>query len=146
MSLNTKLMDHFIKAMENIPTVKLGVLGGKDHRNDKNSNATIGAKHEFGADGMPKRSWLRVPITENLYKYLEASGAFNDAVLDKVIQTRSGRAWMEKVAVVSEAVIADSFASGGFGKWKPSNMLHKKNKQTLVETQQLRNSVSTEIE
>jgi phage gpG-like protein len=66
-------------------------------------------------------------------------------VLNDVLKSGTFTPWLKKVAVLAEGIVADAFASGGFGKWPPSDMTHKKNHQTLVETQQLRNSITSEV-
>lgn len=143
--LDTKKLDQLIKAFKVIPEGKIGVLGSKNGRKDDGSNATIGAKHEFGQDGMPQRSFLRMPLTENLGEYLENSGTFNEEVLKQVIKEGSIVKWVKEIMIVCEHVVADAFETSGFGKWKLSNMKYKKNHQTLVETQQLRNSITSEV-
>lgn len=126
-------------------SVRVGVLAGNTQRTKtKKSNAEIGYKHEFGI-GVPRRSFLRMPLIEHLQKYLDKSGAFDKAAVRQVIKDGSFVPWYEKVAIVAERVVADAFNTGGFGKWKPSNMRNKKNHQTLVETQQLRDSITSEV-
>jgi hypothetical protein len=66
-------------------------------------------------------------------------------VLEQVVREGSIAAWMEKVGVTAERIVADAFATGGFGLWAPSNMEHKLVQQTLVETQQLRNAIVSEL-
>ena len=154
---------------ETMPVAKVGILGGKSFRslkgdkvrNSKQSlpvgnapvsaggedltNADIGKKHEFGDDGLPMRSFLRLPITENMQKYLDESKFFGQDEVKLVLKEKSIIIWMKKIAIVAESIVADAFATGGFGKWKPSNMKNKKVQQTLVETQQLRNSITSEV-
>lgn len=144
---NTKGLDKLLKAFKDIPKARVGILGGKNPRQNGGSNASVGAKHEFGdpASGLPIRSFLRVPITEHLQEYLDKSKAFDQDALKKVISESSLREWVAKIGIVAETIVLDGFQTGGFGKWKPSNMLHKKNQQTLVETQQLRNSITSEV-
>lgn len=147
--MNTKELDALIKALKGkLPMGRVGVLGQKGVRANPKagpSNAEVGASHEFGTDKLPIRSFLRVPISDNLQKYLENSGAFDKEALKKVVSTATVVEWLKKVCVVAEAIVADAFNSGGFGKWTPSDMTHKKNHQTLVETQQLRNSITSEV-
>lgn len=128
-----------------LPVAKLGILGSHDQREGTGpTNAAIGAKHEYGID-VPVRSWLRAPVIENMQKYLEKSGLFDKATMEKEIASGSLREVVAKIGITGEAIVADGFDSGGFGKWKPSNMKYKKNAQTLVETQQLRNAVTSEV-
>jgi hypothetical protein len=128
------------------PTVKVGVLGGKNLRKDGvETNAQIGLKHEFGKEGMPVRSFLRMPLIEKLNKTLQKSNALDIKTIKKVIEEKSFFNFIQKIGIVSVAIIDDAFHTGGFGKWKPSKMEYKTNHQTLVETQQLRESIDYEV-
>jgi hypothetical protein len=149
MDMSTEGLDHIMAVFKNnMPTLRVGILGSKAARNAKkgdNSNATIGASHEFGTSTLPMRSFLRQPLSDNLEAYLKASGAYDEKVIMDMIKHGTINEWMKKVGVTAESVVADAFSSGGFGKWMPSNMAHKENHQTLVETQQLRNSITSEV-
>lgn len=154
---------------EKMPKAKVGIIGAKNGRvpsekrvsktkvnlpmgnssvgsNDTVTNSIIGAKHEFGDHTVPQRSFLRTPIIENFQKYLEKAGAFNQKSFEKVIKEKSFLTYVKKLGIIGETIVLDAFATGGFGKWEPSNMDHKKNKQTLVETQQLRNSITSRVD
>jgi hypothetical protein len=152
--INTKGLDQLIRALgKRAPVARVGVLGAKASRatppqgglGGTKSNAEIGAAHEFGTSKLPIRSFLRMPISEKLESYLESSGAFGKETLNEVMRSGSIVPWLTKVGIVAESIVADAFSSGGFGKWQPSNMKYKKNAQTLVETQQLRNSITSDI-
>lgn len=109
------------------------------------TNAAIGAAHEFGTSKLPQRSFLRVPIADKLPKEMVDAGLLDKNVVKEVIKTKSVVPWLKKVMILCEGIVADAFDTGGFGKWKPSNMKNKTNKQTLVETQQLRNSITSDV-
>lgn len=145
--INTKGLDQLMKAINGkLPSARVGILGSKTVRNsDGPNNATIGAAHEFGTTTLPMRSFLRMPISRNLKKKMESAGAFTKEAAQLVIQQGSLLPWMKKVAVLAEACVLEAFDSGGFGEWQASNMAHKQVKQTLVETQQLRNSITSEV-
>lgn len=141
-------LQKLLKALKGeIPGVRVGILGKHNHRSGKGNetNATIGAKHEYGADGMPQRSFLRIPIAEHLQAYLDKSNAFKPDILKRVVKEGNIIPWLEKIGITAEAVVSDAFDTGGFGKWTPSNMKYKKVHQTLVETKQLRESISSEV-
>jgi phage gpG-like protein len=140
-------LEKLLKALKDkAPTIRVGILGNSNARSTKGpNNATIGAYHEFGTTKMPQRSFLRIPISDNLQKEMESSGALDKDVLRAVMASGSLVPWAKKVAVLAEGIVAEAFATGGFGKWKPSNMSYKANHQTLVETQQLRNSITSEV-
>jgi hypothetical protein len=146
--LNNKNLVNLIKAFKgDIPEVHVGILGaGKSRKKGATqSNAEIGARHEYGTSKMPIRSFLRVPLTEQLEGYIERAGGFDEMALKEVFAQKSIKPYVNKIAITAEQVVQDAFNTGGFGAWKPSDMRRKKNKQTLVETQQLRNSVTSEV-
>lgn len=155
-------LEALLKALDSDVKVKVGVLGGKTVRSAAAdqfakegpkiatsqvlTNAEVGMFAEFGTNRTPQRSWLRVPLIEHLYQYMAKAGAFKQETIMGIINEQSLAPFMRKVGLVAERIIQDGFDTGGFGKWKPSNMDFKKNHQTLVETQQLRNSVTSEVE
>jgi hypothetical protein len=144
--LNNKELKKLIKAFSKKPLeIKIGILGNST-RSDSNSNAAIGAKHEYGLAGMPVRSFLRQPLIDELQRFLNKSNLFDKKALATIIDNSSLIEWMKLIGLVAEDCISEGFNTGGFGKWKRSNMEFKKNHQTLVETQQLRNSIISKVE
>jgi phage gpG-like protein len=157
MSQTIELKDKGLKQLQKafkgkMVNVRVGILGKTTTRSvsrgtsgQVNTNATIGAVHEFGLGGMPVRSFLRMPLIEHLNKRLESSGAFEKSTLNAVVQSGTLKPWMNKVGVVAVGVVREAFATSGFGKWKTSNMSRKKVKQTLTETGQLRKSITWDV-
>lgn len=149
--LNVDGLDKLAKAFKRIPEIHVGILGDGAARAPKPgekaqlSNAQIGAMHEFGTTKSPQRSFLRVPLIDNLNKRLAQSGVLTKKSIDEAIKTGTLMPIMKKIGIVAEDVVLGAFDSGGYGNWKPSNMKNKKNHQTLVETQQLRNSITNEV-
>lgn len=154
-TINTKGLDQILKALKGkMPQARVGILGGKAVRNAQGgnktpSNAEVGAVHEYGAParGIPARSFLREPISDNLDKEIEKSGALDKEVLKQVIKDGSTLPWMKKIAVLAEGIVAEAFDSGGFGKWKQwKNPNYTNNAgQLLVDTKQLRDSITSEV-
>ncbi len=154
-TFNAKGLDSLLRALKDPPSIKVGILGRTTSRSsgtkakgssDVKTNAEIGAIHEFGGEHMPQRSFLRIPIAEKLQEYLELSRAFDPDAVKRVIAEGSIKQWLKKVGVIAEQIVHDAFDSRGFGRWKPSNMKYKTVHQTLVETQQLRNSITSAVE
>jgi phage gpG-like protein len=147
--INTKVLQDLIKSLKKPPTAKIGILGSKNARSDGGSNASIGAVHEFGAGNVPQRSFLRIPLVENLQKHVESSGLLNEKAAQKIVEEKSLKPWVEKLAIIAKAVVLEGFDTGGFGKWAPlkeSTLSKKKVKQILVETQQLRDSIEYRVD
>ena len=125
---------------------KVGVLGAKNARKQKGkTNAEIGVKHEFGLEGLPIRSFLRMPLTTKFEQYLKQSNLFRKEKFKKIVDDKSLEEYIRGLGVVGEKTVVGAFESGGFGQWQPSNMERKKVHKTLVESQQLRNSITSEV-
>jgi phage gpG-like protein len=148
-NFSTKGLDQILKALKGKqPYARIGVLGTSAGRGGGTSNAQIAAAHEYGTSSLPVRSFLRMPLTENLDKRLAGSGAFNKDLLSRLVKEGNFISWVEKLAILSEAIVGEAFDSGGFGKWSalnPKTMAAKKVKQILLETGQLRNSITSEV-
>jgi len=145
--LDTKKLDKIIKALKKgkLTNVKIGIFGANT-RPDGTSNASIGAIHEFGTDSIPQRSFLRTPIQDNLEKELEASGAFDKDTLNRVVTEGDMLAWFKKIAATAEKIVAEGFATNGFGKWAGwSKGYTSKSGNILNDTGQLRDSITTVI-
>lgn len=156
-TLETKGLDQLIKALKTkAPEAVVGILGDRNSRNKvarKNSgsaaitnNATIGAIHEFGSAHMPQRSFLRVPISDHLEKVMENSGALDKSTMKDVITSGTILPWMKKITILAEGIVIKAFDTGGYGKWpkwRNPNYTNNGNK-ILVDTQQLRNSITSE--
>lgn len=147
-------LEKLLKALKAKPPVaRVGILGDKSTRSGggggQPTNAEVGAAHEFGAParGLPARSFLRVPISENLQKEMEKSQAFDEQVLSEVIKSGSVLAWMQKIAILAEGIVSDAFDSKGFGKWPSWSSPNYTNNagQVLVDTKQLRESITSEV-
>lgn len=145
-----KLMQAFAGHM---PVARVGILGDNTRKpvegeKKATSNAEVGAAHEFGTEHMVRRSWLLRPLTDHLSKALENAKAFDEITLKRVIEDGSILQWVKLIGVTGESVVAEGFASNGYGKWdalKPGPYADKKkNNQILVETTQLRDSVTSD--
>lgn len=146
-------LEKLIKALHQKPPVaRVGILGDNTRtraEGDKSppTNAEVGAAHEFGTSSIPRRSFLRVPIADGLQGEMERSGLLDQKALKEVIKQGSVLPWMEKVAVCAEACVLEAFDTGGNGKWpawKDPGYMNNAG-QLLVDTKQLRQSISTEV-
>ncbi len=150
-SVSVKGLDNLLKALEGkVPVARVGILGdnaarGSGAAQGMPSNAQIGAWHEFGTVKSPVRSFLRMPLSVFLGKRLESAGFFKEDVLKQVVDQKSLVPWVKKIGILAEAIVQEAFDTAGFGSWPPSDMRSKKVHQTLVETSQLRNAITSEV-
>lgn len=150
-TINTKTLDDLMAAFRGkLPVARVGIIGSKSPaRKGALTNANIGYKHEFGdpSNNLPMRSFLRVPITEKLEKYLAQYGAFKDTAIKQIIKEKSIVSFMKDLGLTAEQIVIDAFSSNGFGQWAPwSGNYKSKTGDILVDTQQLRNSITSDVE
>lgn len=147
--LNMKGLNDLISVLKKQnKKVRVGILGRSNSRSGLGgSNAGVGAVHEFGLGDHLQRSFLRVPVAENLNSYLEKSKAFTPEVCVEVLKEKTLVPWLEKVAIVAKRVVLDAFQSEGFGKWAPwKNPKYENNTgQILQNTTQLRKSIEWDV-
>ena len=144
---------------ENKLKARVGIMGSGSARGAKNlkqaykilekgetlTNAQIGLWHEFGTTRMPMRSFLRMPLNYKFHDYLKKSRGIKTTVLQRCYEERSLEFLFWRIGVIARTVILDAFSSGGFGRWAPLSaytLSRKKVNQILVETQDLRNSIT----
>lgn len=149
--LNVKGLDKLLKALKGkAPVIRIGILGessvrGSGTAEGSPTNAQIGAWQEFGTTKNPIRSFLRMPLSVFLQKRMESSGALSKESLNAVVAQATMLPWLKKIAILAEGLVAEAFDTAGFGTWIPSDMRRKTNHQTLIESAQLRNSITSEV-
>lgn len=154
-TLELKGLNQLLKALrKSPPIVRIGVLGSgarsaKGNGGGKTpTNAEVGAVHEFGAPGrnIPQRSFLRVPLTDNLNKELEKSGLLDKHSLAAVIKSGTMVPWMEAVAICAEAVVDDAFGyeGPGWAAWKPGYT--NQGGSILTDSGQLREAITSRVD
>lgn len=144
MEMNTKKLDELIKLLaEEKHVARIGVLGQGNAK-----NAQVGAVAEYGTTKIAQRSFLRMPLNEQLFKYVSKTELVKEEFLEEIVQKRSMLMWFKKLASIAERVVLDAFATAGFGKWAAWKDPNYKNNtgMILIDTQQLRDSITTRID
>lgn len=127
---------------------KVGILGDKNFRSDsKQSNAEIGATHEFGSfsKNIPRRSFLRDPFFLFKREFGEKIRAIILKNSGKNGEIPNAKKIFDLIGAHGVALVQKSFATGGFGKWKPlkqSTIDQKGSSAILIDTAQLRKSIT----
>lgn len=142
-----KKLDALVKNLHSDHVVRVGIFGNKtNRRKDEVTNADLGAKHEFGdfSNGIPKRSWLRMPIMHQTSQILKDSAeGFMGRLMrgDKI-------GIMKRIGKACERAVLQAFDSRGFGSWKPnapSTIRRKKSDSPLIDTGQLRRATASQV-
>ena len=126
------------------PKVYIGIPSSTNARQGASNNATIAAVHELGAPtrGIPARPFLIPTMQNNADKYttLMAQG-FRNALQDK----EKAAEVYEKIGLVASSDVKDYIVSGQFVPLKESTIDRKGSSKPLIDTGELRNSISYEV-
>ncbi len=127
---------------------KVGILGNKSSRDEIDTNAGIGAKHEFGSlsEGIPRRSFLKDPLS---IKSKDINSTISKLIIEDITKKNGITSIFKKIGIKAEQIISLGFASGGFGTWKPlskTTIESKGSSAILIDTAQLRKSISSTVE
>ena len=145
-------LNNLVKGIGQKAVVRIGIMGAKNskHKSEDGSgmltNAEIGAIHEFGSlsGHIPSRSWLRMPIHKG------AAFIVKKAKQELKIMAEKGSILpiLVNIGIRCGQLIQRAFASRGFGEWAPIKPATKKAKGSsaiLIDTGQLRRSVSSKV-
>ena len=118
----------------------------KDEHDEGLSNVEIGYKHEMGVirEGIPSRSFLEMPLRTELPSIIKAEAA----ALVASFAEDGPKAMLERVGFMGEAAIQEAFDTSGFGTWAPNHpetVQRKGFNKPLIDTSQLRESISSRV-
>lgn len=144
---NFKLLEQLNKNSKEKFIAKVGILGNKNNRNDENTNALIGAVHEFGSvsKNIPRRSFLNDPL---MLKAKEINQVIAKNTAENLLKKNGMATIFRQVGAKAEQIVQLAFSSGGFGKWQPLNpktISRKKSSSILIDSAELRKSISSEV-
>lgn len=133
------------EALKDSYKTRVGLLGQDGAKNrDGMTNAEIGRIHEFGSitRHIPRRSWLRKPLEENIMKWVKSHAEDYKILMEK----GDLKKWYSALGLEAEKIIQEAFASGY--DWKPlspKTIAKKKSDKILIDTSELRRSVSSQV-
>lgn len=117
-------------------------------------NPSLGAIHEFGSSysvlsnratiSIPERSWLRMPLMTQLGPQMLAKAASWLYIL----RTQGAKRTVAVLGALAVDLIAEAFATGGFGSWAPlarETIRRKHSSRILIESSQMRKAVTYRI-
>lgn len=130
---------------------KVGVLGGqKNTRNEGDglTNAELAVIQEFGSNtnNIPPRSFLRMPLELKSKEIVQFLGS--KTVMKAILAGDIQKAFAA-LGIVAEGFIQQAFSTSGFGQWQPlkdSTVKAKGSSKPLIDTGQLRRSITSKVE
>lgn len=145
-------MKALAKALGDSFEIRVGILGNKAARKNGDgglNNAELGFIQEFGSvkKKIPARSFLGMPLNLYLVDYLKSKKGFGDKEIKKAVKNGSLLELAKKVGIVAEQVVQDAFETRGFGNWaknRPSTIRRKGSDSPLIDTGELRRSITSE--
>ena len=133
-------------------TVKVGILPNTAARSNPSkgpdlNNAEVGLKQEFGSasEGVPVRSFLRMPLNTQLPKKMQQIG---QAAWVGLIKEDGVEFALEELGKLAVGVVQQGFDTRGFGQWAPNapyTIRKKGSSMPLIDTRQLRRSITSEV-
>lgn len=127
---------------------QVGVLGSKaGTRQEGNlTNAEIGIIHEKGSISgkIPRRSFIEMPLTLKLSRYIRAVG---QKIVNGLTKENLKKSYRD-LGILAERIIDGAFSSAGFGRWPentPSTIKNKGSSRPLIDTAQLRKSIASRV-
>lgn len=126
---------------------EVGIFAEHNERGyEISTNAEIGLVHEEGkiSDAIPRRSFLRDPLTFVLPKFVEG----NPSKWIGIMREKGLLGVLKTLGHLGENVVHQAFESGGFGQWpanRPSTLKKKHGNRPLIDTHQLASSVSSRV-
>lgn len=115
------------------------------------TNAEIGAAHEYGSmkRKLKMRSWLRMPLSTHLREKIESNPKLMKATFAQAARDGTLFQLLKLVGTLGEATCKEAFTNDGWGTWPkldPHYAASKTVKNILVETTQLRESITSKVE
>lgn len=127
---------------------RVGILGDKanEAHGEGKTNVEIGSIHEFGSvsQGIPPRSFLRMPLEMKIWEWVKK----NKDHYKEMLEAGTLRKWYTALGFAAEEIVDNAFISRGFGKWlplKPRTIKAKGSDMPLIDTGQLRASISSQV-
>lgn len=150
--MSTKIIKDFDgKFLENL---KRRLTGKREHvvnvgfpssakEPDGTSTALVAAVHEYGSEHVPERPFMRVAIQENLgnYKALNAN-SLKQLVRGSITTDKA----LGLLGLMASSHIKEKIKNGSFAPLKAATIKRKGSSKPLIDTGQMRQSVTYELE
>lgn len=155
-TIKTAGMERVSASLANKLVARVGVLGQRgasQHEGSKDTNAQIGLKQEKGSitENIPPRSFLQMPLTRNAKEIFVTSRVIEKWMVQAVQAGKDPKeAWYlayKDLGFSGEAVVQRAFEQSGPG-WAPNSPMTiamKGSDRPLIDTGELRRSVSSEV-
>jgi hypothetical protein len=139
-----KAINQMLAAHRGAPVVAVGVLGSKAstaHGSEGLTTADVAAVNEFGL-GVPERPFMRQTFEQRLVDIQKLARGLEQRVLQKTMTVDGALQVMGAAAVGYVRATIDSGVEPGNA---PSTIKQKGSSKTLVNTGQLKGSISSEV-
>ncbi|MBO7735905.1 MAG: hypothetical protein J6S67_25270 [Methanobrevibacter sp.] len=151
--VNVKGLQQILRALGDKYVIRVGIMGSKSTRKNGKSgltNAEIGFINEFGAQtkNIPPRSFLGMPLRLYLSDFLKGKKAFSKKAVEQAVKDGKLLQLAKLAGATAEEVIQKAFETSGFGQWQGNSEYTKRKKKSdkpLIDTGELRRSITSEV-
>jgi phage gpG-like protein len=147
---NLKGLEELKKQAGDMYVTRVGILGDKANRTDKDTNlnnAEIGFIQMFGSftHKIPPRDFLLFPLQKNRREFMKAIGR---SMIKAAIVAKDWKKVFQLIGKVAEEFVDQAFATSGFGQWPPNSpvtIARKGSDKPLIDTGQLRRAITSDV-
>jgi len=139
-----KDLNQMIKVLKKIQ-VKVGITADKNKPYENGLNtASVGVLHEFGNEAMhiPQRSFIREPLKDNMSRIKKQ---FHKEAQQVILGKQSHKVASGRIGALGVSIILERFKSNNWKSNSPLTELLKGSNKPLINTGQLRQSISYEV-
>ena len=131
-----------IKRLRNPGTVEVGIIDAGTHQDSEETVASIGFQHEFGAPGIPERSFLRSTLHSSRKDILTLNKKLLKNIVNMSMKVPQALGILGNFVAdeVSQKIVAIRQPPNS-----PATILAKGSSNPLVDTGQLKNSITWEV-
>lgn len=143
-------LEALVKELGGQYVARVGILGsnaGTAHSDTGLTNSELGVIHEFGSlsRNIPPRSFLRMPLELKQEEIIQGMASYRT---QKSLEDGEIKRVYRDLGLYAEGFVKQAFATGGFGQWapnKPSTVAQKGSDKPLIDTAQLRRSITSDV-
>lgn len=156
-------LEDMLKKLGGEFSVKIGIIGSaasETYPDSDATNAEVGLYNEFGTERIPPRSFLRMPLEMHQKDLVKAMGK---GEAKERIKSGDVKGFYDALGLAALEIVDQSFPTGGYGSWeanaeitvkggwmtstsgKPFYVKGKKSSAPLIDTGQLRRSISYQV-
>ncbi|MBS5780231.1 hypothetical protein [Megamonas sp.] len=137
--------EKIIKNMKTLDkkVLKVGIQEGDMSADGKNTMAYIGSIHEYGAEHIPQRSFIRSTLDDNSSQIANLSGQLGAKIIEG---KQTPEQALNLIGLKIAGMIQEKITDGNFTPLSPATVRAKGDNKPLIDTGRMRASIKHKLE